>query len=104
MKDFFAVILIFVIGIVVIAGLSYLSYIAYVFYSPKYEAVRRDTMIESRTYSEASIRRLYDLKREWEAATQAGKAAIAATARHEFSIFPQDRLPADLSVWYSQIR
>lgn len=74
------------------------------FFAPKLEGVRRDVMIESRAYSEATVRELYRLKRQYESAeTPAAKQTIAAAARHEFSIFPEDRLPADLAVWMRQI-
>jgi hypothetical protein len=52
---------IFGIGASAIAGifaLSYLGYMGTAFFAPLYEGVRRDTMIESRAFSEASVRRL----------------------------------------------
>lgn len=89
----------FVIGAMLFGG-----YHAYSYFAPKYESVRRDVMIESRAYSEASVRELYRLKRQWDATDDASKrATIVAAARHEFSIFPEDRLPADLRLWMSQI-
>jgi hypothetical protein len=74
------------------------------YFAPKYEAVRRDVMIESRAYSEATLRTLYKMKREYDAAQgEPARQTIAAAARHEFSIFPQERLPADLQVWMAQL-
>lgn len=87
-----------------IIGTSFLGFFLYSFFAPKYEGVRRDVMIESRYYSEVTVRRLYDLKRQYETeTTPTAKQTIAMSARHEFSIFPQDRLPADLRVWMAQI-
>jgi hypothetical protein len=84
----------------VIAGISYVAYLGASFYAPKYEAIRRDQMIQSRSYTEGSIRTLYNLKRQYEQAkTNEERGLIAATARHEFSIFPQERLPTELKVF-----
>lgn len=92
-------------GVVVLAGLTFAGYYSAAFFAPKYEAVRRDTMIESRAYSEATVRELYRLKRQYEAAaTDAERQTIAAAAIHEFEIFPQERLPSDLAGWFAQIR
>ncbi|MEQ8308066.1 MAG: hypothetical protein RIA09_16030 [Hoeflea sp.] len=101
MKEFLA----WLIGGCVVVGVAaFGSFHLYAYFSPKYEGVRRDTQIESRAYSEATVRELYRLKRQWEAAdSEDAKATIAAAARHEFSIFPQDRLPADLKLWMTQI-
>lgn len=86
-------------------ALQFAGFASFAFFSPKYEAVRRDTAIESRAYSEATIRRLYDMKREYEQAdTPSAKATVAAAARHEYSIFPEDRLPADLKVFMSVVK
>lgn len=81
-------------------GLAYFGYANFAFFAPKYEAVRRDVMIESRAYSEASVRELYRLKRQYDTTDDAAaRATILAAARHEFSIFPEDRLPPDLAAW-----
>ena len=87
-----------------VVGLNFLRYGVISFFAPKYEAVRRDVMIESRYYSEATVRELYRLKRQYDsAATDEARATIRATALHEFSIFPEDRLPTDLRVWFAQL-
>jgi hypothetical protein len=86
----------------VIFGLNYFAYGTFNFFAPKYEATRRDVMINSRAYSEGTIRELYRLKAQYEAADPIAKATIAAAARHEFQIFPQDRLPADLQGFMMQ--
>ena len=84
----------------VIAGVSYLAYLGTAFYAPKYEGIRRDVMSESRSYTEGTIRTLYNLKRQYqEAKTEEEKAVIAAEARHEFSIFPQERVPVELKAF-----
>lgn len=91
-------------GLTLIFGLNYFGYMNVAFFAPKYEGVRRDVMIESRYYSEATIRELYRMKRQYASAqTQAERDTIRAAALHEFSIFPEDRLPVDLRAWFSAI-
>jgi len=105
MKEAGTIILVGIGIVAVVIAMMFGGYYATAYFSPKYEAVRRDTMIESRAYSEATIRELYRFKRQYEAAqTPAEKQTIVAAARHEFEIFPQDRLPADLAIWFQQIR
>lgn len=85
-------------------GLSYFDYISMSFFAPRYEAVRRDVMIESRSYTEGTVRELYTMQRQYQSAkTDEERETIAAAARHEFSIFPKDRLPPDLRLFMSQV-
>ncbi len=85
-------------------GLNYFGYANLAFFAPKYEAVRRDQMIESRAYTEGTIRELYTLQAQYKAAkTDEERATISAAARHEFSIFPKERLPGDLQMFLTQV-
>lgn len=105
MKSVFVWIAIGVGCLVSIFGLNYFGYMNIAFFAPKIEAVRRDVMIESRAYSEATVRELYRLHRQYNASDdEVVRMTIVAAARHEFSIFPEDRLPPDLRVWMQQIR
>jgi hypothetical protein len=89
---------------VVAFGLHYFGYANFAFFAPKFEAVRRDQMIESRSYTEGTIRELYTLQRQYQSAkTDQERDTITAAARHEFSIFPKERLPADLRTFLSQV-
>lgn len=88
----------------VIFGLNYAGYASFSFFAPRVEAIRRDQMIESRSYTEGTIRELYTLQRQYQSAkTDEERATIAAAAQHEFSIFPKERLPGDLRTFMSQI-
>lgn len=104
MKDFLAgtgAILMIVAGV---AGASVGGYYLFAFLAPKYEATRRDVMIESRQYQESTVRELYNLKRQYEQAkSDTEKDTVAAAARHEFQIFPSDRLPSDLRTFMAQV-
>ena len=92
------------VGLTGVVALNFVQYGVFSFFAPKYEAVRRDVMIESRYYSEATVRELYRLMRQYNgASTEDAKRTIRAAALHEFSIFPKDRLPSDLQVWFAQL-
>ncbi len=104
MSDFLAGTAIVIAAIIGVAGLSIGSYYMYAFLAPKYEATRRDVMIESRSYGEGTIRELYTLQRQYQASkTDSERDTIAAAARHEFSIFPKERLPGDLQAFLAQV-
>lgn len=80
------------------------EFFLYKFFAPKYEGVRRDVMIESRAYSEATTRRLYDLRRQLvQAKTDDERATIRAMTRHEAAAFDASRLPPDLRGFVSEV-
>jgi hypothetical protein len=104
MRTGFGIVAGIVLGCAAIFGIAYGGYAMYAYFAPKYEGVRRDVMINSRFYNEATVRELYRLKEQYDAAkTDEERATIAAAARHEFVIFPRDRLPPDLRFWFAQI-
>jgi len=104
MRDFFSALGILLGAAIVLIGLPIGGYYLYAYLAPKYEATRRDVMIESRSYSEGTVRELYTLQRQYQAAkTDDERATIAAAARHEFSIFPKERLPTDLLAFLQQV-
>jgi hypothetical protein len=85
-------------------SLNYFGYANFAFFAPRLEAVRRDQMIESRSYTEGAIRELYTLQRQYQTAkTDEERAVISAAAIHEFSIFPKERLPNDLKIFLAQV-
>lgn len=85
-------------------GLNYFGFAQFAFFAPKYEAVRRDVMIESRAYSEATTRQMYSLKLQYQQAkTDDERATIRAMALHESAAFDKARLPADLQSFLAQI-
>jgi hypothetical protein len=93
-----------VVVLAIIFGLNLFGFAQYSFFAPRMEAVRRDTMIQSRAYSEASTRDIYRLKLQYvQAKTDDEKSTIAAFARHEATAFDKDRLPPDVQTWLNQI-
>lgn len=96
---FFALV---VIGIA-FAGAS-LDLWGYGYFAPKYEAVRRDVMIQSRAYSEASTREMYRFKLQYvQAKSDDERNTIKAFALHEATSFDRDRLPLDLQAFLEQL-
>lgn len=93
-----------VLSLIGIFILNMFGFLNYSYFAPKYEAVRRDQMIESRAYTEGTIRELYTMQRQYQSAkTDDERATIAGAARHEFSIFPKERLPGDLQAFLNQV-
>ena len=83
-----------------IFGLSYFGYWQYGFFAPRYEAVRRNQMLQSRAYSEGETHNLYRLKIQYEEApSPEAKQTIVLAARHECEAMDRSRLPADLSAF-----
>ena len=97
-----------VIGIVVIAlapifGLSYGGYKMYEFFAPRYTAVDNKVFHESQQYNDGMIRDLENLKLEYLNADAEHKDAIRAITLHRFSVYPREKMPADLRNFYEQL-
>lgn len=104
MKSFLSALGTVALFIALVFGLNALGYINTAFFAPKYEAVRRDTMIQSRAYGEATTRELYRLKLQYQQAkTDDEKATVRAFALHESAAFDRDRLPTDLQSFIAQL-
>ena len=85
-------------------GLNYAGYASFAFFAPRYEGVRRDTMIQSRAYSEGMTREMYRLKIQYfQAKSDAERETIAAMAKHEGAALDRSRLPLDLQSFLTQI-
>lgn len=96
-RAFFAIVFAAVLLAAIGFGLRFLAYSNNAFFAPRNEAIRRDVMIESRAYSEATIREMYNFQRQYLAAgSDAEKNAIKAAARHAAAGYDINRLPADL--------
>lgn len=94
-----------VAGIVaVIVGVAFGGYYATAYFSPKYEAIRRDTMIQSRAYGEGQTREIYRLKLQYQQSkSDDERATIRAMALHEASAFDRSLLPLDLQSFINQL-
>lgn len=104
MKAVFGIVGAALLFVAVIFGLNFLGFANYAFFAPKYEGVRRDVMIESRAYSEATTREMYRLKLQYtQAKTPEEKDTIAAMAKHEAQAFDISRLPLDLQYFIKSL-
>lgn len=85
-------------------GLNYVGLVSFGFFAPRYEAVRRDTMIQSRAYTEANLREFYRLRLEYQqAANDDQRATIRAMVVHEAQAVDRSRLPVDLQQFIAQL-
>lgn len=84
--------------------LNLFGFSQFAIFAPMYEGVRRDTMIESRAYSEATTREMYRLKLQYEQAkTDNERNTIRAMTLHAASGFDKKRLPNDLQLFIAQL-
>jgi len=77
---------------------------SYAFFAPKIEQVRYNTFKESQTYNDGMLRDLQELKMQYLTANDDQKAALRAITLQRFSVYPTDRLPADLQSFYLTLR
>lgn len=105
MKSFFIIVAFVAMIGAVIFGLNMVGFISYSFWAPKYEGVRRDVMIQSRAYSEATLREMYRFKLQYEQAQgEAERNTIRQFALHEAQSSDISRLPQDLQTWLKGIQ
>jgi hypothetical protein len=93
-----------VLVLAIVFGLNLFGLGQYAFFAPRYEAVRRDTIKQSRAYSEAATSELYALKLQYlQAKTDDERATIKAYALHEATRFDKSQLPLDLQAFLVQL-
>lgn len=104
MRAIFALLAALVGVCALVFGLNLFGLAQFQFFAPKMESVRRDTMLQSRAYSEANTRELYRLKREYQGAkTDDERDTIKAFALHEADAMDKTRLPGDLQAFLISI-
>jgi hypothetical protein len=108
MRGFFEFIFSSVIGIFVfvaiVLGFSYIGWASYDYFGPKYRATDNKIFKESEQYNDGMIRDLESLQMEYINADQGHKDALRAIVLHRFSVYPEDRMPANLRNFYDQLR
>lgn len=95
------------IGVVVLiaAGfaLNAARYLNAKIFAPRMEQVRRETFTRSQEYNEGMVRRLYDERRQYLSAPDAGsKTILRETFLHDAEGYPNP-LPADLQSFKSTL-
>jgi hypothetical protein len=105
MKEiFFGTIWGFVVLIALGVGGAFLGFKVYEYFAPKYTEVDRRVFEESRAFNEGMLRDLQNLKLQYVQANPETKKALKATILHRFSVYPEDRMPAELRNFYNQIQ
>jgi hypothetical protein len=85
-------------------ALRYGAFKSYEFYAPRMEAVRVNTFEQSKTYNDGMVRDLENLQMEYQKGTDTQKDALRSIILHRFSVYPEQKLPADLQLFYNQLR
>lgn len=84
-------------------GLNYAGYLQYGFFAPRMEQVRNDTFHNSQAYNDGMLREMEEQRMAYATATPDQKDAIKGLLKHDFSVYPKDRLPADLLNFYNSL-
>ncbi len=74
------------------------------FFQPRQEALRNQTFHESQAYNDGMIRDLEGIQQQYLDATPEGKQALRAIALHRFSVYPEEKLPPNLQLFYHQLK
>jgi len=94
-----------IVGIVLlIAGLSYIGWYSYDYFAPKYRATDNKVFKESEQYNDGMVRDLENLQMEYMNADKDHQQALRAIILHRFSVYPEDKMPANLRNFYNQLR
>lgn len=104
MKEILGGLMMLVGFIGVATGLSFAGYESYRYFAPRYTAVDSAVFHESIQYNEGMVRELEKLQLDYMGATPDQKQTLKAVIFHKFSVYPQDRLPADLRNFYTQLQ
>ena len=104
MKGILAIAGSLLLALAVVFGLTFFGYQMYGFFAPKYRAVDNQVFKESEQYNDGMIRDLENLQMEYMNADKEHKDALRATVLHRFSVYPEDRMPANLRNFYNQLR
>ena len=83
---------------------SAVSFETYRYFAPKYAEVDNSVFHESSQYTDGMIRDLENLQIQYESASSDQKAALRSVVIHRFSIFPQEKLPLNLRIFYNQLK
>jgi len=103
-KEIMVAICIFLGSIALAFGLSFLGYESYKFFAPRYRAVDNQVFKQSEQYNDGMIRDLENLQMEYVKATAEQKDALRAITLHRFSVYPEDRMPANLRNFYNSLK
>ena len=108
MRDFFAGAVATTFGMIVFVflmfGFAYVGWVSYDYFAPKYRATDNKVFKESEQYNDGMIRDLENLQLEYINADKEHKDALRAIVLHRFSVYPEDKMPANLRNFYNDLR
>jgi hypothetical protein len=104
MKDLAAIFVSVIFFIALGIGLTFLGYESYQYFAPRYAAVDNKVFHESAQYNDGMVRDLENVELQYQSATSEQKQALRAVVLHRFSVYPEDRLPANLRNFYDQLK
>ena len=104
MKELFGGIVGLVLLILLGFVLSLAGYESYKFFAPRYTAVDNQVFHESQLYNDGMVRDLENLQMAYLDADQEHKDALRAITLHRFSVYPEDKMPANLRNFYEQLK
>lgn len=104
MKEVLAAAGVFVATLSVVIGLTFLGYAISEYFAPKYRALDNKVFKESEQYNDGMVRDLESLQLEYINADKEHKEALRAIVLHRFSVYPEDKLPANLRNFYNDLR
>jgi len=91
-------------ALALITGMTFAGYYSYDYFAPKYRAVDNKVFKESEQYNDGMIRDLENLQLEYINADKEHKDALRAITLHRFSVYPEDKMPANLRNFYNDLR
>ena len=93
---------------VLIFGLGWLvqgnDFFMYQYFAPKYEAVRRDTFEQTKSYQQGMIQDLRRMQEEYITTDKEHQGALKSLILHAAADFPDENLPADLREFLQKLR
>ncbi|KAA0888729.1 hypothetical protein [Oryzomonas rubra] len=88
------------LGIVCVLVLTWLfmgnDFFMYKFFAPKTEAVRRQTLEQSKSYNQGMVQEIQNMQFDYINASPEHKAALASIILHRVADYGEEKLPADL--------
>ena len=104
-KQIFVILLLIIVIIALGFGFGLLDLEFFKFFAPKYQNVKREVFLNTRSYNEAAMQDLTKYRLEYiKANTMEEKAAIVSLIRHRFAEYDSSKLPQELRKFLDEIR
>ena len=80
------------------------DFFMYKIFAPKYEAVRRETFEQTKSYNQGMVQDLAALYLEYGKSSKEHQDAIVSVVQHRFADLPEDRVPSYLQSFLEKCR